>query len=73
MTEQELLEAIEELKQQGFTEDEFLLVFYTMFQNDDINLEQLAYLVDLFGYELTEEFLAMSPEDQKTKGYEDAD
>ena len=73
MTEQELLEAIEELKQQGFTEDEFLLVFYTMFQNDDINLEQLAYLVDLFGYELSEEFLAMSPEDQKTKGYEDAD
>lgn len=73
MTEQEVLEAIEELKQQGFTEDEFLLVFYTMFQNDDINLEQLAYLVDLFGYELTEEFLAMSPEDQKTKGYEDAD
>ena len=73
MTEQELLEAIEELKQQGFTEDEFLLVFYTMFQNDDINLDQLAYLVDLFGYELTEEFLAMSPEDQKTKGYEDAD
>ena len=73
MTEQEVLEAIEKLKQQGFTEDEFLLVFYTMFQNDDINLEQLAYLVDLFGYELTEEFLAMSPEDQKTKGYEDAD
>ena len=73
MTEQEVLEAIEELKQQGFSEDEFLLVFYTMFQNDDINLEQLAYLVDLFGYELTEEFLAMSPEDQKTKGYEDAD
>ena len=73
MTEQEVLEAIEELKQQGFTEDEFLLVFYTIFQNDDINLEQLAYLVDLFGYELTEEFLAMSPEDQKTKGYEDAD
>ena len=73
MTEQELLEAIEELKQQGFTEDEFLLVFYTMFQNDDINLDQLAYLVDLFGYELTEEFLAMSPEDQKTKGYEDVD
>ena len=73
MTEPELLEAIEELKQQGFTEDEFLLVFYTMFQNDDINLEQLAYLVDLFGYELTEEFLGMSPEDQKTKGYEDAD
>lgn len=73
MTEQELLEAIEELKQQGFTEDEFLLVFYTMFQHDDINLEQLAYLVDIFGYELTEEFLAMSPEDQKTKGYEDAD
>lgn len=73
MTEQELLEAIEELKQQGFTEDEFLLVFYTMFQHDDINLEQLAYLVDLFGYELSEEFLAMSPEDQKTKGYEDAD
>ena len=73
MTEQELLEAIEELKQQGFSEDEFLLVFYTMFQNDDINLEQLAYLVDLFGYKLTEEFLAMSPEDQKTKGYEDSD
>lgn len=71
MTREEAKQAIEELKAQGFSEDEMLLTFYTMFQDDKLNVEQLGNLVELIGYELSEEFLAMSPEDQKTKGYEE--
>lgn len=71
MTRKEALEAIEELRKKGFDDEELLLTFYTMFQDDLINLEQLGNLVGLIGYELSEEFLAMSPEDQKTKGYAD--
>lgn len=73
MTREETKQAIEELKAQGFSEDEMLLTFYTMFQNDKLNIEQLGSLVDLLGYELSPEFLEMSPEDQKTKGYEEAE
>lgn len=73
MTREETKQAIEELKAQGFSEDEMLLTFYTMFQNDELNIEQLGSLVDLLGYELSPEFLEMSPEDQKTKGYEEVE
>lgn len=73
MTREEAKQAIEELKAQGFSEDEMLLTFYTMFQDDKLNVDQLGNLVGLIGYELSEEFLAMSPEDQKTKGYEEAE
>ena len=70
MTRKETMEAIEELKKQGYTEDDMLLTFYAMFQEDKITLEQLGSLVELIGYELSEEFLNMSEKDQKTKGYE---
>lgn len=71
MTREETKKAIEELKAQGFSEDEMLLTFYTMFQNDKLTVEELGGLVDILGYELSPEFLEMSPEDQKTKGYEE--
>ena len=42
-----------------------------MFQDDKITVEGLEGLVETLGWHLTEEFKAMSPEDQKTKGYEE--
>jgi len=69
MTREQAVEAIETLKQQGETEEDILAVLYVMFQDDKIDINDLGAFCEILGYELTPEFLQMSPEDQKTKGY----
>ena len=73
MTIEEAKKGFDELKAQGMTEDEMVSVLYLMFQDDAIDLKQFGELVKVLGYELSEEFLAMSPEDQKTKGWEEVE
>ena len=73
MTAQEAREAIEELRAQGNSDEEMAARFYAMFVDGDIDVNQLGDLCQLVGYELTEEFKNMSPEDQKTKGYEEVE
>lgn len=73
MTLEEAKKAIEELKAQGETEESMLGTFYLMFQDDVISVDELDDLCQLIGYELTDEFRNMSPEDQKTKGYEEVE
>ena len=70
MTIEEGKKAIAELKSEGNTEEEILFGFYRMFQEDEIDINELEALTHLIGYELTDEFKNMSPEDQKTQGYE---
>ena len=70
MTVKEAKKAMDEMMAQGTTEDEMLGILYLMFQDDKLNFEELEALVEVLGYEITEEFRNMSPEDQKTKGYE---
>lgn len=71
MTEQEAKKAFDELKAQGETEESILGVLYLMFQDDKFTLDEFESLVKVLGYNLTPEFKAMSPEDQKTKGWVD--
>ena len=73
MTLEEAKKAVEELKAQGETEESMLGTFYLMFQDDVITVEELGDLCQLIGYKLTDEFKNMSPEDQKTKGYEEVE
>ena len=73
MTLDEGKKAIEQLKAEGHSEEEILGAFYKMFQNDELTFEELDGVVNLMGYHLTDEFKNMSPEDQKTKGYEETD
>ena len=61
-----LLKVIEELKAQGETEDDIVGVFFMMFQDDKLTLEEFEDLIGLMDYELTEEFKNMSPEQQKS-------
>lgn len=68
MTEEEAKSALDQLKSQGSSDDDLLGGLYLMFKNGDIDVDQLSSLVGLMGYTLTDEFKAMSPEDQKTKG-----
>ncbi|WP_281512145.1 hypothetical protein [Mammaliicoccus vitulinus] len=71
MTIKEVQEAFEELRKDGQDDEDILAILYLMFQDDKIDINELSDLVQVLGYELTPEFLAMSPEDQKTKGYEE--
>jgi hypothetical protein len=71
MTPEEAKSAIDTLKKDGLGDEEILYSFYRMFQDDKITIEGLEGLVETLGWHLTEEFKAMSPEDQKTKGYEE--
>lgn len=71
MTPEEAKKMVEDLKQEGLSEEEILYSFYRLFQDDKITIEGLEGLVETLGWHLTEEFKKMSPEDQKTKGYEE--
>lgn len=73
MTPEELNKAIEQLKAEGYSEQDILGSFYKMFQNDELTLDELDGVVNAMGYHLTDEFKNMSPEDQKTKGFEEVD
>ena len=71
MTFEEAKKAIDGFKENGMSEEEIVARFYLMFQEDKINVKELGDLVGLVGWGLTDEFLAMSPEDQKTKVFEE--
>lgn len=73
MTHQEAEKMLAQLKSEGLSEEEILGALYKMFQNDEINIEGLEGLVETLGWHFTDEFKNMSPEDQKTKGYEEVE
>ena len=66
MTVEEAKKVIEELKAQGETEEDIVGIFFMMFQDDKLSLEEFEDLIGLMDYELTEEFKNMSPEQQKS-------
>ena len=57
--------AIEEMKAQGASENDLLGAIYYMFQKGDIDLEEYKVFADALGYELSEQFLGLSEEEQK--------
>ena len=69
MTVEEAKKMIEELKAQGETEEDIVAGFYAMLCEGDIDANELGDLVQLVGYELTDEFKNLSDEDKKTKGW----
>lgn len=73
MKRNEAIEAIETLKEQGETDQEIMSTFYRMFADDKLTLQEFSNLLNLLGYELSEEFLSMSPEEQKTSGWDEDD
>ena len=69
MTIDEAKEAISEMKAQGSSEEEIAASFYLMFVDDKIDVKQFDALVNLLGYHLSDDFLAMGTEQQKTQGF----
>lgn len=70
MTIEEARKVIDELESQGASKEEIAGSFYLLFRDDKIDTEQLEALVNLLGYELTDEFKNMSVDEQKENGYE---
>lgn len=70
MTVEEGKKMVEELKKEGLSEENIVAGFYQLFIDGDVDINQLGDLVQLVGWELTDEFRNLSPEDQKTKGWE---
>lgn len=54
-----------EQKRKGMSEDEILGRLFRMFKEGYLDVNQLNQLVQILGYELSEEFLNMSTEEQK--------
>lgn len=67
---EEFKKAFDEMRAQGADDDEILGTLYRMFQDDKIDINQLDALVNILGYELTDEFKNMSTEEQKINGWE---
>lgn len=68
MTIEEAKKALEQLKKEGYSDEDIVKTLYLMYANDKMCLSDLRTLTELMGYEFTEEFEAMSEEDKKTKG-----
>ena len=70
MTVKEGRKMVEELRKEGLSDENIVAGFYQLFIDDVINIDQLGDLVQLVGWEITEEFKKLSPEEQKTMGWE---
>lgn len=71
MTLEEAKKAIDSFKADGLTDEEIAVVLHDMFADDKLSIDELSELVGLVGYELTEEFRNMSPEEQKQRLYDE--
>lgn len=65
MTLEEIKEAIEGFKKQGYSEAEIIGVFYYMYVDDAITLDELRTLTEATGWEFKEEFEKLSEEEKK--------
>lgn len=67
MTVDEAKSAIQELKAQGLNDEGIAASLYQMYTEDKIDLEQFGSLVKLVGYDLSDEFMALSDEEKKNQ------
>lgn len=67
MTVDEARDAIQELKAQGLTDEGIAASLYQMYKEDKLDLDQFGSLVKIVGYDLSDEFLAMSDEEKKNQ------
>jgi hypothetical protein len=68
MTLDELKEVIEGFKKEGYTEEEILQIFYLMYVDNKIPLDDLRIFTEVMGWKFSDEFENMSEEDKKKKG-----
>lgn len=69
MTIEEAKKVFGELQTEGHSKEDIAGALYLMFQNGELDITQLEALVNELGFAMDDKFKAMSPEDQKTKGW----
>ena len=67
MTVDEARDAIQELRAQGLTDEGIAASLYQMYKEDKLDLDQFGSLVKIVGYDLSDEFMAMSDEEKKNQ------
>ena len=67
MTVDEARDAIQELKAQGLNDEGIAASLYQMYKEDKLDLDQFGSLVKIVGYDLSDEFMAMSDEEKKNQ------
>ena len=65
MTVKEINEVIEYLRKEGNGDEDIAASFYLMFAEKKIDLNQFRALLSVLGYELSEDFLKLSEEEQR--------
>lgn len=65
MTVEEVKNQFEKYRKEGMSDDEIAVTLYLMFKKDVMNAEEFAELMDILGYEVGDEFLNATPEEQK--------
>ena len=73
MTKDEFMSFIDEQKKNGLSEEEIAIVFSKMFQDGKLSREQYEACLATVGYNLSEEYKAMSDEELKSKVVSQAD
>lgn len=68
MTEQEVAEAYERMRKEGWTDEDMLKALYIMFQDGHLSLDELRGMIKVMGYEFTDDFEQMSMKDKKRNG-----
>ena len=64
MTIKEVIEAIEELKQQGNSDEDIAMSFYLMYTESKIDINQFKALLDVLDYHLPKCFWDMDKDEQ---------
>ena len=62
----EFRQIVKELKEEGQTDTSIMIGLYAMFVDDKLTLDQFKLLIEAMGYELSDHFLNLSPEEQKS-------
>ena len=62
----EFRQMVKELKEEGQTDTSIMIGLYAMFVDDKLTLDQFKLLIEVMGYELSDRFLSLSPEEQKS-------
>lgn len=66
MTFEEAEKILNELMEEGISEEELVGAMYMMYSEDKLTLDELRNLISILGYEFTDEFAAL-PESEKKK------
>lgn len=67
ITADEIRKAFDMFKKEGRSDEEILAAWYFMFKDGDFTAEELRNLYRTVGYDLSDDFMNMSEEDQKNE------